>query len=125
MTNAQTSPTVLVVEDEIFIRMSTVATLEDAGFAVLEAHDSAEALRVLAGHDDVHIMVTDVRMPGAMDGLGLVSRLQQERPRLRALVVSANACAADAFKAGAAAFLPKPFLLQSIVRAVTELAQAA
>jgi CheY-like chemotaxis protein len=125
MTNMQTSQTVLVVEDEVFIRMSTVATLQDAGFAVLEAHDSADALRVLAGHEEVSLMVTDVRMPGEMDGLGLVARLQQERPVLRALVVSANSCAADAFRAGAAAFLPKPFLAHSIVRVVTELAKAA
>ena len=125
MTNTQISQTVLVVEDEAFIRMSTVATLEDAGFSVLEAHNSADALRVLAGHEDVRIMVTDVRMPGAMDGLGLVARLQQERPMLQALVVSANACADDAFKAGAVAFLSKPFLAQSIVQAVCELAKAA
>ena len=63
MTNAQPLQTVLVVEDEVFIRMSTVATLEDAGFAVLEAHNSADALRVLAGHEEVSLMVTDVRMP--------------------------------------------------------------
>jgi CheY-like chemotaxis protein len=125
MTNEQTSQTVLVVEDEVFIRMSTVATLEDAGYSVLEAHDSADALRVLAGHDEVRIMVTDVRMPGAMDGLGLVAQLQRERPVLRALVVSANSCADAAFKAGAAAFLPKPFLAQNILRVVGEMAKAA
>jgi CheY-like chemotaxis protein len=125
MTNTQTLQTVLVVEDEVFIRMSTVATLEDAGYSVLEARDSADALRVLAGHDEVRLMVTDVCMPGEMDGLGLVARLQRERPVLRALVVSANACATDAYKAGAAAFLPKPFLAQSILRAVYKLAEAA
>lgn len=117
--------TILVVEDEPFIRMSTVATLQDAGYAVLEAKDSAEALLVLARHEEISIVVTDVRMPGPMDGLGLVPRLQQQRPVLRALVVSANACADDAYKAGAAAFLPKPFHAHSIVRAVTALAQAA
>jgi CheY-like chemotaxis protein len=125
MTNAQFLKTVLVVEDEVFIRMSTVATLEDAGYSVLEARDSADALRVLAGHEEVRLMVTDVCMPGEMDGLGLVARLQRERPVLRALVVSANACANDAYKAGAAAFLPKPFLAQSIVWAVYKLAKAA
>jgi CheY-like chemotaxis protein len=125
MTHTETSQTVLVVEDEVFIRMSTVASLEDAGYSVLEARDSADALRVLAGHDEVRIMVTDVRMPGAMDGLGLVAWLQRERPVLRAVVVSANACADDAYKAGAKAFLSKPFQSQSIVRLVGELAKAA
>ena len=131
MTNEQTSQTepapqtILVVEDEVFIRMSTVATLEDAGFSVLEARDSADALRVLAGHDEVRLIVTDVRMPGEMDGLGLVARLQRERPALRALVVSANSCADAAYRAGARAFLPKPFLAQNIVRVVCEMARAA
>jgi CheY-like chemotaxis protein len=125
MTKFETSRTVLVVEDEAFIRMATVATLEDAGYSVLEARDSADALQILARHDDVRVVVTDVRMPGEMDGLSLVKWLQRERPALRALVVSANACAADALRAGAHAFLPKPFLMQSMVRAVGALAAAA
>ncbi len=125
MMNAQTSQTVLVVEDEVFIRMSTVATLEDAGYSVLEARNSADALQVLAGHDEISLIVTDVQMPGGMDGLGLVAQVQREHPVIRALVVSAHACAKEAFKAGAAAFLPKPFLAQSILRAVNDMAKAA
>src|SRR5471032_610776 len=86
MTNA--SQSVLLVEDEALIRMSTAVALEDAGFHVLEARDSAEALGILARYDDIAIVVTDVRMPGAMDGLGLVAQLRRDHPAIRALMVS-------------------------------------
>ena len=113
--------TILVVEDEALIRMSTVASLEDAGLQVLEAANSAEALALLAGHAEISIMVTDVRMPGVMDGLALVSRVQRDSPAIRAIVVSANATATDAYKAGAAKFISKPYLAHSVVQAVLSL----
>jgi two-component system, response regulator PdtaR len=125
MSAANTSQTVLVVEDEVLIRMATVATLESAGYAVLEACDSAEALRILASNENVRVVVTDVSMPGDMDGLGLVKCLQRERPILRALVVSAKTCADEAIEAGAHGFLPKPFMPHSIIEAVDGLVKAA
>jgi CheY-like chemotaxis protein len=63
--------TILVVEDEMLIRMSTTATLEDAGFLVLEASNSAEALAILSHHGEIRVMLTDVNMPGTMNGLPL------------------------------------------------------
>lgn len=58
--------TVLVVEDDPFIRMFAVAALEDEGFFVREAQDSAEALRMLARNGEINILLTDVRTPGLM-----------------------------------------------------------
>jgi two-component system, response regulator PdtaR len=114
--------TVLVVEDEALIRMSTVASLEDAGLRVLEAANSAEALQVLAQHAEISVLVTDVRMPGVMDGLALVSRVHRDHPVVRAVVVSGNACAGEAYRAGAVRFIAKPYLAQNVVRAVLSLA---
>ena len=110
--------TILVVEDEAFIRMSAVATLEDAGFRTLNAPNSAEALEVLSRHAEVSIMMTDVRMPGPMDGLALVARVQIDYPAIRSIVVSSNATAAQASKAGAFGFVAKPYLPDTIVQAV-------
>jgi len=112
--------TILVVEDEVFIRMSAVASLEDAGFAVHDAKDSAEALRVLAQHDDISLMMTDVRMPGVMDGLELVAAVQRDYPAIRAIVASGNSTAAQASKAGAVGFIPKPYMAQTMVQAVQD-----
>ena len=110
--------TILVVEDEPFIRMSAVATLEDAGFWVLEAQNNAEALEILSRHPEVSILITDVRMPGSMDGLALVAQVQIDRPAVRSIIVSGNATALEAGKAGALGFVAKPYLGQTMVQAV-------
>jgi DNA-binding NtrC family response regulator len=113
-----TRHTILVVEDEALLRMCAVSVLEDAGYAVLEAEDGDAALEMIAGHDEIGVVITDVRMPGTMSGLALVSRIKKERPEIRSIVVSGNAAAREAFNVGASGFLPKPFLGDAIVNAV-------
>ena len=110
--------TILVVEDEPLIRMSAVAALQDAGYWVLEAQNSAEALDILARHSEISILVTDVRMPGRMDGLALVTWVQLNNPAIRSIVVSGNATDAQAGKAGAFGFVAKPYLPNTIIQAV-------
>jgi len=114
--------TILVVEDELFIRMSAVAALEDEGFLVLAAKNSAEALSVLSRHSETNILMTDVRMPGLMDGLALVAQVQIDHPSIRSIVVSGNASAEQARNAGAFRFVAKPYLLKTMVQAVNDCA---
>jgi len=121
MESAKTQTTVLIVEDEVIIRLSAVATLEDAGFGILEAGNSAEALRLLLKHEEIGVLMTDVRMPGEMDGLDLVDCVQRFHPAIRSIVVSGNASFSEARDAGAFAFLSKPYLAHSLVQAVREL----
>ena len=118
MCQAADPQTILVVEDEPLIRMSAVATLQDAGYWVLEAQNSADALDVLSRHSEISVMVTDVRMPGNMDGLALVTWVQLNNPAIRSIVVSGNATAAPAGKAGAFSFVRKPYLPDTIIQAV-------
>jgi len=120
---AKTQTTVLIVEDEVIIRMSAVATLEDAGFGILEAGNSAEALLLLLKHQEIGVLMTDVRMAGEMDGLDLVDCVQRFHPAIRSIVVSGNASAREAHDAGAFAFLSKPYLAHSLVQAVQKLIQ--
>jgi len=110
--------TVLVVEDELFIRMSAVVALQDEGFLVLEAKNSAEALKILSRHSETNILMTDVRMPGLMDGLALVAQVQIDHPDIRSIVVSGNATAEQARNAGALGFLAKPYLAKTMLQAV-------
>ena len=121
METAKARQTVLIVEDEVLIRMSSAATLEDAGFRILEAGSSAEALQILAANKDIDILMTDVRLPGEMDGLDLVALVHRVHPDIRAIVVSGNTSAEDASNAGAIGFLPKPYMAHSLVCAVNEL----
>ena len=110
MSQIETQQSVLVVEDEAFIRMSTVASLEDAGLNVLEAGEQRGSHVIFwPQHAEISVMVTDVRMPGAMDGLALVSRVCRDHPLIRAIVVSGNTAGDEAYKAGAAKFMPKPY----------------
>ena len=118
MRNAAALQTILVVEDEAIIRMSTVAALEDAGYLVFEAQNSSQALEQLARHCEISILLTDVRMPGRMNGLALVTRVHCEYPAIRAIVMSAHATVEEASEAGALGFILKPYMPQTLVRAV-------
>jgi DNA-binding NtrC family response regulator len=120
MGRSSTQQTILVVEDEFFIRMSAVATFEDAGFLVHEAQNSAEALEILSRHSETNVLMTDVRMPGLMDGLALVAQVQIDHPAIRSIVVSGNASAEQARNAGAFGFVAKPYLAKTIVQAVRD-----
>ena len=121
MEAAKVQHTVLIVEDEALIRLSSAATLEDAGFHILEAGSSAEALDILMEHKDIDVLMTDVRMPGEINGLDLVALTHRFHPDIRAIVVSGNATAEEARHAGAVGFLPKPYMAHSLVRAINDL----
>jgi CheY-like chemotaxis protein len=63
--------TVLLVEDEVLIRLMLAEELRSHGVQVLEASNAEEALTVLESSLPVHVLFTDIRMPGAMDGVAL------------------------------------------------------
>jgi DNA-binding NtrC family response regulator len=122
MEQIETPRTVLVVEDEAIIRMCSVSTLEDAGYCVIEAGNSTEALAILARPNVISIMMTDVQMPGGMSGLALVARVMLDRPDIRSIVVSANTSVQAACDAGALNMLAKPYLAQTLIDAIHDTA---
>src|SRR5258705_10119217 len=79
---------VLVVEDEMLLRMRAVDMVEDAGYTSVEAVDADEAVAILGSRSDVAMMFTDIQMPGSMDGLKLShTRPQSWRP-IKIILVS-------------------------------------
>ncbi|MGE0221977.1 MAG: response regulator [Acetobacteraceae bacterium] len=82
------APTVLVVEDELLVRLPIAEYLRDCGYDVLEATDAGEALSLIEGGHPVDLVFSDVRMPGKMDGFGLASWLNCHRPDVRVLLTS-------------------------------------
>jgi CheY-like chemotaxis protein len=72
--------TILVVEDELLIRLMLVDALRDAGFEVVEASNADDALATLESQPAIDLVFTDVRMPGTMDGVGLMKLLRETRP---------------------------------------------
>jgi CheY-like chemotaxis protein len=86
---AELSACVLVVDDDPLVRFATVQILADAGFEIIEAEDAAEALAILKSHDQgIDVLVTDVRMPGRMNGFELSSVAKRKWPELRVIVTS-------------------------------------
>src|SRR5664279_4525045 len=62
---------ILVVEDEMMLRMRAVDMVEDAGFTAVEAVNADDALAILESRSDIELLFTDIQMPGSMDGLKL------------------------------------------------------
>jgi CheY-like chemotaxis protein len=80
--------TILLVDDEPDVRDLVREILERKGYHILEARDAEEALRVAAAHPDrIHLLLTDVVMPG-MNGRELAARLGQQRPDMKVLYMS-------------------------------------
>ena len=121
---AQRRLIVLVVDDEVLIRMMLCESLRQAGCEVIEAASADEALTVLATAPSPDVLVTDVKMPGALDGLELASRIRTTRPGVKVVVTSGHTPAQTAASV-ADAFLPKPFALGDLVDHVQTLAACA
>lgn len=88
---AETSPaTILVVDDDALISMSTTAMLEDLGHVAVEASSGEKALKILSGGTQVDLVLTDYAMPG-MTGADLVRRIRKSHPRLPVLLATGYA----------------------------------
>ena len=81
-------PVVLLVEDEPLVRTLQVDILRDADFWVLEAQDADEAFEVLKRRPDVRAVLTDVDMPGSLDGFEFARLVAQGWPKVGVLVIS-------------------------------------
>src|SRR3989442_3331877 len=79
---------VLVVEDEMLLRMRAVDIVEDAGFTSFEPVDADEAVAILESRSDIALLFTDIQMPGSMDGLGLAHAVHERWPPVKIILVS-------------------------------------
>jgi two-component system, response regulator PdtaR len=85
-----TPKTILLVEDEILIRLDVEYELSKAGFATLQASNADEALAVLHSSVHVDLVITDVVMPGAINGLQLALMVKATWPQLKVMILSGN-----------------------------------
>lgn len=112
------APCVLVVEDEFLIRMVVSDHLRDSGFIVVEAFNGDEAIDILKSGAPIDLIFTDVRMPGEIDGLGLLAYAILHRPQLPVVVTSGHLEASLAYDGGATRFLAKPCTLDAVTGTV-------
>ena len=112
---------VLVVEDEALIRMSVVDELEDAGFKVMEAGSSEEALRILNQTPDLRAIFTDIDMPGSMDGLKLAKLVRETQPDVAIILTSGYLKIPKNDLPGKVPFISKPYEIDLVVNHIREL----
>jgi two-component sensor histidine kinase len=115
MTLSGFTPIVLIVEDEMILRMRAVDIVEDAGFIPVEAVSADEAMRVLESRDDISLLFTDIQMPGSMDGLKLAHAVHLRWPHIKIVLVSGQVAVTDADKPADSRFFPKPLEIQQMV----------
>ena len=118
------SVAVLIVEDEPLIRMGTVSLIEDAGFEVYEAGSADAAIALLELHKEIRLIVTDVDMPGSMDGLKLAHYVRGRWPPVKIIVTSGHVKVTEESLPSGALFIPKPYDPAEITHKIRELVAA-
>src|SRR5512138_1226202 len=88
--------TILVVEDDVLTRMAVSEELREHGYWVVEAASADEALSVLQGPTCIDLLLTDMRMPGAVDGCGLARHVRAVMPFVKIVMVSGQEPEPDA-----------------------------
>ena len=121
MTDPASTPIVLVVEDEMVLRMRAVDIVEDAGFVPLEAVSADEAMTILESRDDISLLFTDIQMPGSMDGLKLAHAVHERWPHIKIVLVSGQIAVTDEDKPDDSRFFPKPLEIQQMVHELQEM----
>ena len=111
---------VLVVEDEALIRISALQIIEDAGFAVAEASNADEAIRILQNRTDIRAVFTDIRMPGSMDGWKLARAIRGRWPPIHLILASALIPDLSELPANGV-FIRKPYSAEQVTAALYEL----
>jgi CheY-like chemotaxis protein len=106
---------VLVVEDHPIIRMGALDLVVAAGFEAVEASSADEAIRILEARSDIHLVFTDVEMPGTMDGLKLSHYIRDRWPPVKLIVVSGKTIVDESHLPVDARFFPKPYSESTIL----------
>jgi DNA-binding NtrC family response regulator len=120
---AQRKTTILVVEDEVLIRMAVSEYLRDAGYRVLDASNVAEAQAVFTVGEPVELVFSDVIMPGEQNGFDLAEWVQTQYPDVQVLLASGVAeIAKNAGYTGAhGPLITKPYSLEVVLELIKRL----
>ena len=114
---------ILVVEDELLIRMNAVEMIEEA-FEVVEAGNADEAIVILEGRLDVAVVFTDIQMPGSMDGLKLAAVVRLRWPPIKIVANSGQVKIGVGDLPQGSRFLQKPYSPAEIMKTLRELIAA-
>lgn len=119
--------TVLVVDDEPTIRMLVLEMLHDLGFNAIEAGDSAAGLTILRSNTDIDLLVSDVGLPGGLNGRQMADAARVSRPRLKVLFITAyadNAGINDGHLLPGMQVMTKPFEMQALAERIRTMVES-
>jgi two-component sensor histidine kinase/CheY-like chemotaxis protein len=121
MSDSSNVPNVLIVEDEMMLRMRAVDIVEDAGFCPVEAVNADEAFSILESRSDISLLFTDIQMPGSMDGLKLAHAVHDRWPAIKIILVSGQVKPSDAERPADSRFFGKPLGVEQMIRELREM----
>jgi two-component sensor histidine kinase len=108
-------PNVLIVEDEMILRMRAVDIVEDAGFHPIEAVNADQAIAILESRSDISLLFTDIQMPGSIDGLMLAHAVHSRWPAIKIILVSGQVNPSEAERPADSRFFGKPLGVEQMV----------
>lgn len=111
---------VLIVEDEFLLRMDAASFIEDAGFAVYEASNADEAIRVLETNDNIRLVFTDISMPGSIDGLKLAHYVRGRWPPIKLIVTSGHFSPSNEELPTGTSFIAKPYQRERVTSCISK-----
>src|ERR1700716_398609 len=106
---------VLVVEDEMVLRMRAVDIVEDAGFIAVEAVNADEALSILESRSDISLLFSDIQMPGTMYGLKLAYAVHKRCPSIKIILLPGKFRLSDRDKPANSRFFGKPLDMKQMI----------
>ena len=114
-------PVVLIVEDDLLIRLNAAQIIEEAEFEVIEAANADEAFEILETRSDITVLFTDIQMPGSMDGLKLAAAVKGRWPPIKIVATSGLVDVGEKDLPEGGRFLPKPYHARQLAAVLREL----
>ncbi|WP_442919098.1 PAS domain S-box protein [Methylobacterium sp. Leaf118] len=121
---AEQGETVLIVDDEPTVRMLVTEVLEDLGYTAIEAADGPAGLKVLQSDVRIDLLVTDVGLPGGMNGRQMADAGRERRPDLKVLFITGyaeNAVVGNGHLEPGMAVITKPFVMETLAARIKEM----
>ena len=123
-TDLTSVPNVLIVEDEMILRMRAVDIVEDAGFNPIEAVNADQAISILKSRSDISLLFTDIQMPGSIDGLKLAHAVHDRWPSIKIILVSGQVKPSDAERPANSRFFGKPLGVDQMITELQDMVGA-
>jgi CheY-like chemotaxis protein len=120
--------TVLVIDDEPTVRMLVVDVLHEAGYSALEAEDGPTGLKILRSSGPVALLITDVGLPGGLNGRQVADAARELQPNIKVLFITGfaeNAAISSGHLEPGMAVVTKPFVMAELAKKITEMIEQA